>query len=125
LGRRFRCSGVLFVLTWAGGRGSGWHARHGLVGSEVLNNGVLNKSSGAVSATKPGTGLYIVTFDRDISDCFYSGAHTNPGDFLNPGMTLQINPSGDNVKALRVRLENTQTHTATDAAFHVTVFCSR
>jgi hypothetical protein len=95
-----------------------------LMAAEVVGaNGSLIRGSGATGASRSSEGLYVVTFDRDVTECFYSATFTNIIGLLNPGRTLQANTFNGN--GVRVRLLRAADDTVVDADFQLIVFCPR
>jgi Collagen triple helix repeat (20 copies) len=85
---------------------------------------VANQSSGAVSAASAGgTGIYQVTFNRNVLNCAYLATIAAPGGpgFTLPGMIWTSARSG-NANAVFVHTVNTG-GTDTNMGFFLAVFC--
>jgi hypothetical protein len=88
-----------------------------LLGAIIDGDGTIEQSSGLVSITKAGTGLYDLTFNRDVSICFGSVTPVFNGIttaiFINPGQSL-------------MRVYTRQTNgSSVDSNFHILFFCPR
>ena len=73
------CSGIAFTLrTWGSadlvGDAVGYYTApmYGFV--QESGNLLANHSSGIVSVTHPSTGVYLVTFDRDVTNCYVNAS---------------------------------------------------
>lgn len=90
----------------------------------VAGNGALDatRSSGATSATRLGSGLYEVAFDRNVSKCVYAATIADfPGDG-NVGQIFAI-PSANGAERVFVGTSNSAGNFYVDHAFSLAVFC--
>ncbi len=85
---------------------------------------VRHSGSSAVSATKMGTGVYEVTFAKDVSGCAYVATIGDVGHVApSPGqITVSGDVDGGNPNDVQVQTFD-KTGTAADASFHVYVSC--
>jgi hypothetical protein len=83
---------------------SGYYAAKHLA-AFVVPNGTLSRGLHAISSQRFGTGQYGVVFDRDIRNCFWLGAPSDPGDGqIAPAMVYATLLSGpDYPKGLYVK----------------------
>jgi hypothetical protein len=89
--------------------------------ANVTSAGALGRSSRAVSAQRDGTGVYRVTFDRNISQCTYFGGTATTNGGLASGFVSVTNVSATNT-AVSVLTYNTAGELA-DRGFQVQVVC--
>ena len=83
--------------------------------------GVLVRNKGVSSASRTGTGTYIVTFNQDVTGCSYQGTIGGPTTNNTPGEISPAQRSGA-ATALDVTTYNSA-GAATDKPFYLAVFC--
>jgi hypothetical protein len=84
--------------------------------ASVTSDGTLLRGRGATATNRqPNTNTYIVTFNRDVSQCSYTASVVG-GDFQNKPI-LSVNPGGQPTN-VRVDFD-----TAGGRPFHVQVMC--
>jgi hypothetical protein len=115
-----------------GGQGpASFVARNTLLWALVDDNGALAASSGAVSATKLGTGEFRVTFDRPIDQCITEGTSTDVTGGAVPAGAIAMIVATDNrvqgndstVDVSTTNPAGTQADPASGDGFTVTVYC--
>ncbi|MGN6694941.1 MAG: hypothetical protein ACTHN0_12275 [Aquihabitans sp.] len=89
--------------------------------ANVTSAGALSRSSRATSASRDGTGVYRVYFDRNISQCTYFAGTATANGSVNLGFASVTNLSATNT-GLSVQTFNTD-GVLTDKAFQVEVIC--
>jgi hypothetical protein len=83
--------------------------------------GVLSRNKGVASASKSGTGTYIVTFNQDVTGCSYQATLGGPTT-ANPNGEVSPAQRSGTAAALDVITYN-PAGTATDKPFYLAVFC--
>lgn len=87
----------------------------------VAGNGSVIRSSRVVGATRIGTGSYVVTFDRDVSACTFTGVVGQPTAGVSRGM-IDVQPSAASTSAVYVETLN-PSGAVTDLPFHLGAVC--
>lgn len=92
----------------------------------VVNaNGTLARGSGATGATKPATGTYVVTFDRDISACSYTATSWDSASGASSVYARIETGAGNSLTSSQVRIGiiNTTSATLVDFGSSLQVMC--
>lgn len=89
--------------------------------AHVLANGNLSRNNRATAATNLSTGTYTVIFDRDISECSYSGNTGTTSSGTANGF-ISIQPFGSNDNGVFVRVFDVN-GVQDDLPFYVNVTC--
>jgi hypothetical protein len=85
--------------------------------------GLLVRGFGAVSVQKLGTGIYFVTFDRNVANCVYVATIGTPGDqFLMPTGEITVAGVAGFPDSIDVTTHDSAGNFA-DRGFHVAVHC--
>jgi hypothetical protein len=87
----------------------------------VKANGSLGRSNGVQSSSNLNTGQYEVVFNRNVSECVYTGTIGVPGDGFPANRLIKVADRG-NPAAVFVQTRETD-GTAVNQAFHVQVDC--
>jgi hypothetical protein len=87
----------------------------------VKANGSLARSNGVASSANLNTGQYEVVFNRNVSDCVYSGTIGVPGDGFPENRLITVVDRG-NPNAVFVTTRETD-GTSVNQAFNVQVDC--
>jgi hypothetical protein len=96
----------------------------GVLFAQVNSNATVANSSGNVTATSLGTGLYEVDFGRDISDCAATATVGTPDVGGAQGVVTQLNERSGNAEGLWVRTaDEADTTLEQDLPFQVLVVC--
>ena len=124
-------SALVITLTYAGPTGgTGPASPPGTnttdLWAAIHSNGSLARGTGVSSTQHPGTGLYEVTFDRDVSACSYQvtvGSLT-PGTYVEAGFASVSPGSDSNGTGDTVYVRTANVGGAwTDYDFFIAVFC--
>ncbi len=85
---------------------------------------VRRSGSASITATKLGTGVYEVTFNKDVSGCAYVATIGDAGHVApSPGqITVAGDVDGDNPNDVQVQTFD-KTGTSADSGFHLYVSC--
>jgi hypothetical protein len=86
--------------------------------ARVATNATIVSSSRVVSVTHPFLGTYIVTFDRDVSDCV-----TNATSYDQINRSFIAQDVGGGPAEVAVDAYNSATGASVDASFNLTVTC--
>jgi hypothetical protein len=96
----------------------------GVLFAQVNSDATVANSSGNVTASSLGTGLYEVDFGRDISDCAATATVGTPNVGGAQGVVTQLNERSGNAEGLWVRTaDEVDTSVEQDLPFQVLVVC--
>ena len=91
-----------------------------IMAAEVDSDGMLERGSGATSATRIGQGLYNVQFDRDVTNCYpFATLGSNAG--VQTGTVAGASQNGNIVTVGTTNAAGG----LTDRPFHLLVFCNK
>jgi hypothetical protein len=85
--------------------------------AEINLDGSLGDSSGSTGSTRPSTGLYTVTFDRDVDSCTTTATDTDATD----SHTFAVSP-GSAPDTIEVHVKD-DAGTPANAPFHLRLTC--
>ena len=89
-----------------------------LLGAYVLYDATIVSASGVTSVTSVGNGQYLVVFDRDVTNCIFSGTVAVPAVLF---LTVSPFDTPPQVRVVVFQPNGTPTNTN----FHVMAFCPR
>lgn len=90
-----------------------------IMAAEVGSDGTLLRSSGATSASNPTGGIYIVQFDRNVTNC-YPSATLGTGSGVTTGQIGAFQGGGTSITVATANSAGN----STNLGFRLTVFCS-
>ena len=91
-----------------------------LLGAFVNANGTLARGSGVASSSRPVAGLYVVNFDRDITNCMYSVVSMSSG---TPAALIRVVSTNGN--QLQFNANKLSDGNLSDSPFSTTVYCAK
>lgn len=95
-----------------------------IMGADVrYYDGALRSGSGAVSSSRVEAGRYVVTFVRDIEDCYVVATTYDAG--VGRGYALTWLQSGNTVTVLTCNPALNCNSTTVDHSFHLIAFCPK
>jgi hypothetical protein len=95
-----------------------------ILSATVRNDGVLVRVAGAASVVRPATGIYDVTFQRDVANC---SCVASAGEFAVGLSDLGVIATANCPHAANVVRVRTTDHagTSSNRNFHLIVFCPK